>query len=213
MRIDLPVTKRRIQNHFHYSFWKYILLVVLAVFGWNLIFTTTRYRPPESAKVEFFAEGAMAENPALDALVARIHHDVMPEMEEVSSTTVTFDDAYGDMQLTVWVSAGQGDVYLIAKSRFLNIAANDGTLELGPYIDSGALDVSGIDLAAATLQHADGQKVMGVPADSLTALADYGLPNEGMVLCVLANGGNDDYAVKFLNALIADLRAEAAGAQ
>lgn len=209
MRIDLPITKRRIQNHFHYSFWKYILLVVLAVFGWNLIFTTTRYRPPESAKVEFFAEGAMAENPTLDALVARIHRDVMPEMEEVTATTVTFDDAYGDMQLTVWVSAGQGDVYLIAKSRFLNIAANDGSLDLGPYIASGALDLSGIDLAAATLQHADGAKVMGVPADSLTALANYGLPNEGMVLCVLANSGNDAYAVKFLNALVADLRAAA----
>ena len=86
MRIDMPITGRRIQNHFHYSFWKYILLAVIAVFGWNLIYTTTRYRPPESAKVEFFAEGTMSENKALDALVDRIHREAMPEMEEVTAT-------------------------------------------------------------------------------------------------------------------------------
>ena len=38
-------------------------------------------------------------------------------MEEVTATIVTFDNAYGDMQLTVWVSAGQGDVYLLSKER------------------------------------------------------------------------------------------------
>jgi hypothetical protein len=206
MHIDMQITKRRIQNHFHYSFWKYILLVVLAVFGWNLIYTTTRYRPPESAKIELFAEGAMAENDALDALVSRIHRDAMPELEEVTATTITFDDAYGDMQLTVWVSAGQGDVYLISKARYLNLAANEGTLDLTPYLQSGALAADGIDLAPTTLTRADGPKVVGIPADSLTGLAAYGLPSEGMVLCVLVNGGNDAYAVKFLNALLADVR-------
>lgn len=206
MCIDMQITKRRIQNHFHYSFWKYILLVVLAVFGWNLIYTTTRYRPPESAKIELFAEGAMAENDALDALVSRIHRDAMPELEEVTATTITFDDAYGDMQLTVWVSAGQGDVYLISKARYLNLAANEGTLDLTPYLQSGALAADGIDLAPTTLTRADGPKVVGIPADSLTGLAAYGLPSEGMVLCVLVNGGNDAYAVKFLNALLADVR-------
>ncbi len=206
MRIEMPITKRRIQNHFHYSFWKYIVLAIIALFGWNLIYTTTQYRPPESAKIEFFAEGALAENKALDALVDRIHREVMPEMEEVTATSVIFDDTYGDMQLTVWVSAGQGDVYLISKSRYLNIAGNEGALDLEPYILSGTLDVRGIDLSAATLQGGDGSKVFGIPADSLTWLAQYNLPSEGMVLCLLANGGNDEYAVKFLNALIADLQ-------
>jgi hypothetical protein len=110
------------------------------------------------------------------------------------------------MQLTVWVSAGQGDVYLISKARYLNLAANEGTLDLTPYLQSGALAADGIDLAPTTLTRADGPKVVGIPADSLTGLAAYGLPSEGMVLCVLVNGGNDAYAVKFLNALLADVR-------
>ena len=208
MPIDLPITKHRIRNHFHYSFWKYLLLAVIALFGWNLIYTTTRYRPPENAKIELFAEGTMTDNPALDTLVARIYGEVMPEMEEVTATTVTFDDTYGEMQLTVWVSAGQGDVYLISKKHFLNIAQNEGTLDLAPYLASGALDARGIDTASAALQVDGGLKQMGIPADSLTKLAEYNLPYEGMVLCVLANGGNDEYAIKFLNALVADLRAD-----
>ena len=31
-----PITKEKIQNHLHYSSWKYILLAVVAIFGWNL---------------------------------------------------------------------------------------------------------------------------------------------------------------------------------
>ena len=62
------------------------------------------------------------------------------------------------MQLTVWVSAGQGDVYLISKARYLNIANNEGALNLEPYLASGALDVRGIDLSAATPQGGDGSK-------------------------------------------------------
>ena len=32
-----PLTKERLQNHITYSSWKYILLAVVAIFGWNLV--------------------------------------------------------------------------------------------------------------------------------------------------------------------------------
>ena len=40
----LPSTRERIRTHFQYAWWQYVLLVCLAVFGWNLLYTTTRYR-------------------------------------------------------------------------------------------------------------------------------------------------------------------------
>ena len=46
-----PITKEKFQNHITYSSWKYILLVVAAIFGWNIIYSVTQYQPPEEKKV------------------------------------------------------------------------------------------------------------------------------------------------------------------
>ena len=208
MRFEMPVTMRKIRNHFQYSFWKYLLLIVIAMFGWNLIYTTTRYRSPENLKVEFYAEGNIMASDALQELADQIHREVMPEMEEVTATIVTFDDMYGDMQLTVWVSAGQGDVYLVDRKRFLNMAGNAAAMNLQPLVDSGALHVEGLDLTGGMAQDGEGgqKELLGIPADSLTRLEAYGLTVKDKVLCVLVNNGNDPYAVKFLDYLVTNMR-------
>ena len=59
----LPITKERIRNHFHYAWWQYVLLVCLAVFGWNLLYTTTRYRSPESSRWNGTARGWWTRRP------------------------------------------------------------------------------------------------------------------------------------------------------
>lgn len=71
--MKLPITKRRVRNHLTYAWWQYVLLVCLAVFGWNLIYTTTRYRSPEHLKVEWYGEGYVAteQQEQIDALLAR----------------------------------------------------------------------------------------------------------------------------------------------
>ena len=46
-----PLTKERLQNHITYSSWKYILLAVVAIFGWNLVYSVTAYQPPEEKKI------------------------------------------------------------------------------------------------------------------------------------------------------------------
>ena len=40
----LPITRERIRTHFHYAWWQYVLLVCLAIFGWNLLYTTTPWQ-------------------------------------------------------------------------------------------------------------------------------------------------------------------------
>lgn len=71
-------------------------------------------------------------------------------MEEVTFTPVAYDDTYGNMQLIVWASAGQGDLYTLSEEAYKNLASSGAMLDLQPYIDDGTLNVEGIDLKKAT---------------------------------------------------------------
>lgn len=208
MSFKMPITQQKIHNHFHYSLWKYALLAVVALFGWNLIYTSTRYQSPENLKVEFYAEESSLNGKDPQTLADRIHADVMPEMEEVTTTATTYDETYGDMQLMVWVSAAQGDVYLLSNDRFKSLANNQALLDLQPYVDSGALHTQGLTLTSGYVADPDTGKIglVGIPADGLPGLADYGLLCDNATLCVLANNGNDEYAIKFLDYLLTHLQ-------
>ena len=48
-----PLSKEKLQNHLTYSLWKYVLLAVVAVFGWNLIYSVTKPQAPEEKKIIF----------------------------------------------------------------------------------------------------------------------------------------------------------------
>lgn len=211
MKLDMPITGRKIKNHFQYSFWKYALLVILAVFGWNLLYTTTRYRVPENKKLEFYADGAFSvqgTQEAMDALMAVVHRDVAPEMEEVSYTALTMDQAYGDMQLTVWIGAGQGDVYLLGKERFQRLGGGGAFVDLQPYVDSGALAVEGVDLAAGRVRDEETGKTIlyGIPAGSLVGLEACGVYPKDTLLSVLASSGNQEESIRLINYLFENMR-------
>ena len=208
MSRKMPITKDKIRNHFHYSFWKYFVLILIALFGWNLIYTSTRYQSPDNLKVEFYAEAGAVGGKDLQTLADQIHTESMPEMEEVTASTITYDQTYGDMQLTVWVSAGQGDVYLLSSTRFQSLASNEALIDLQPYIDNGTLNVDGLDLSNGYYTDTDtGTKTLvGIPTDQLPGLADYGLITSDGVLCALVNNGNDAYTMKFLDYLLTHMR-------
>ena len=209
MSLHMPITMRKIRHHFQYAVWMYLLLAAIAMFGWNLIYTTTRYRPPENKQVEFYVQAGMNSEQPLNELADRIHKEVMPEMESVTSTLITItDDYYGNMQLTVWISAAQGDVYLLSRDYFKSFAEGGAFMDLQPMIDNGTLNVSGLDLSGGTLRQTDsgvaGQ--YGIPADALKGFTADLIDPKNMVLCILYNNGNDEYSVKFLNYLLENLR-------
>ena len=213
MGFQMPITKRKITHHFQYAIWMYIVLAALALFGWNLLYTTTRYQPPENMRVEFLAQANAGSESLFEALANRIHEDIMPEMELVTAEPVSITaDYYGDMQLTVWISAAQGDIYLLSDEYFERFASGAAFLDLQPYVDNGQLNVDGLDLSAGYASIADpdsgfeGNHLYGIPADQLTGFESYLVNPEGMVLCVLYRNGNDEYSIKFLNYLVENLR-------
>lgn len=208
--MKLPITKERIRTHFHYGWWQYVLLIGLSILVWNLVYTTTRYRSPEELKVEWYGQGAvgMEAQEKIDGLLADLQGELFPDMEEVTFTAVGYDETYGDMQLFVWASAGQGDLYMLTRERFQNLAGSGALAELTPYIESGALDVGEIDLTAGYVTDPEtGKKyLMGVPVDGLIGLREYGLEPEGQVMGLLAGGGNIENTLKLMQWLIDNMQ-------
>ena len=206
VHIDMPITREKIKNHFHYSIWQYVLLVVVAVFFWNLLFSTTQYRTPPERKVELYAEGYQdAEGvKSLDKIMETIHAEIVPEMEEVSYRFLTLDETYAPMQLMVWASAGEGDIFLVSEDRFHQMASGGALLDLQPYIDSGMLAVEGIDISAGIVRDEEMGKrsQYGIPADSLAGLEEAGLMVKGGILSVLAAERDREPAVRVLNHLL-----------
>lgn len=204
MTPTFPITREKIRNHFHYFWWQYALLIVGSIFLWNLLYTVTHYRSPEHLKVEWYYDGpAVMETQELaDRLLAEIHPLVFPEMEEVTFTIVGTDVTYGDMQMVVWMSARQGDLYMLTRDHFEQHAA--GFVDLAPYVADGTLHTEGIDLKKGYVKNEDtGEKVLcGIPADSLKGLEAYGIFPEDTFLSILANGGNTENTLKLMNYLL-----------
>lgn len=206
-----PITKERVRNAWTYSKWVLVLLVALSLGGCSLFYQMTAYRVPDEKKVEFYidAYGADTYEP-LDALMETIRLEALPEdVEEVSYRFMGLDDTYGVTQLTTWVSAGEGDVFLFTEGYFRFMAEGGALLPLQPLIDQGVLDVSDIDLAAGYAIDADTRErnLYGIPADALLGLESCGVPVQGCYLCLLVQDGVElEHSTAFMRYLLTDLR-------
>lgn len=205
-----PITKDRIRNHFQYFWWQYLVLVVAGIFGWNLLYTTTHYRSPEHLKVEWYYQGPTSNDTTVKAtaLLEEIRPELFPEMEEVSFNVAGTDEMYGDMQLMVWMAAGQGDVYIMQKGSFSTYANGSTLLDLQPYVDDGTLNVEGIDLRSGIATDPDtGEKgLYGIPADALEGLWDYDMEPTDKLICLPLASGNIDNALILLDYLLDNMK-------
>ena len=213
-----PLTKARWKHHLAYNGWKYILALILSIVGWNLIYTMTAYRPPEDKKVDVYLSLASADQTAFDGYLEKVWKEELPDMEEVQSVVLTAgasSDYYGAVQLSTYIMAGEGDVYLLSKDDFINYARDGGMLELESYVESGALDTKGIDVTKGwrTYTETGERHLYGIPADSFGGMEEFGIYSlKDYYWCVLAANGNDDNAVKLLNILVRDFGEKAEGA-
>lgn len=202
-----PVTGSRIKNHFHYDWWRYLLLVAGAVFVWNLLFTTTHYRAPADKKIEWIYEAPVSD-PAAKApeeLLKEARETELPEMEEMNFILGGYDETYGQMQLMVWAAAGTGDLYSLSRERFKSMAEGGTFIDLQPYVDNGMLQTEGIDLARGYVRDSETHQryLAGIPMDSLTALSsECGLPVEQYCFCISTTSGNKENSIRLMNWLI-----------
>ena len=202
MTPKFTITRDKIRTHFNYFWWQYFLLLVLAIFGWNLLYTTTHYRSPEHLKMEWYYEGPTGNNTQKNAeqLLLDAKEKLFPHLEETSFATVGMDETYGPMQLMVWMAAGQGDLYMLKTESFTNNAAQGAMVDLQPYVDDGTLNVEGMDLkkGMVKLEGTNEKHLYGIPAKNLPKFIEYEILPDDTVLSILASGGNTENTVKLL---------------
>ena len=212
--LKTPLTTERLKHHFQYNAWKYLLAACLIFVGVNLLLTTTAYRSPPEMKVDLYVCFSGTNQEALQAYLDEAHEKALPDMEEVRAYAMMSNDgsdAYTVMQLSTYIMAGEGDIYLLSKADFDSYAAQGAMLELTPMIESGQLNTGGIDMAKGYAKYYEDENSLGVeglygiPADEMFGLWEYGVDNRGMVFGVMAAGKNHDNALKLMDYMISTL--------
>lgn len=208
------LTKSWLRNHFSYSWWKYLLATVICVFGINLLFTMTEYRPPEEKKIELYMLNGYADAQAMQQELWPLFQAECPDQEELTVLNIDLmgNDAYIYMQFSTYVAARQGDVCLMPESEVRKLAedgAEHAFIELTDYVESGMIDVKDIELSKGLFADSQGrQRLYAIPADSLYGLLEYGCDPKGSYLVVLAYNGNDENAVRMMNLMIGQYHGE-----
>ena len=65
---DTRITREKLKNHWMYSSWKYLLMVVIFIAGWNLTYSVTEYRPPREKRLEMYVLSTAYNDEGLRAL-------------------------------------------------------------------------------------------------------------------------------------------------
>ena len=212
MKIKTPVDRKSLRTHFTYYFWAYILAIVAAIFGWNLLYTMTAYRSPENKRIDLYIQSSTVTQEMAQAFMQPVWEEHVPDMEVVESILLSSNaqDYYGDMQMMVYIMAQEGDMYLLNSADFKSYASQGVFIDLQPYIDDGKLDVSDIDLSAGYVAPVDengipasDRHLYGIPLYSLYGLMEgMGLDNRDMIVGVTIFNGNEENVIAFLNGLI-----------
>lgn len=209
-----PVTKEKLQNHLNYSLWKYALLVVLAVFGWNIIYTVTAYRPPEEKKVTL-GMYTYGDATAATTYMQGIGAELLPTMEDMSAQLIMPDETYGDMVLATRIAARDCDIYLLPRDQFLSYAGQNAFMHLETVLPGLVADLEAAGVSLSRGYRADsesGEKHQyGIPCGDLPgAQTLFNCDTSDMYLAVFYETGNNDNVLIFFERLIRDLMVEPA---
>ncbi len=223
MKLKTPLDKRTLKDHLHYSLWKYALLVVIAIFAWDLIYAYTAYRPPQDKRIDVYIQSATATQEQTEVFFEKIRQSSVPDMELVSTVLLMGNsqtDMYAAQQLTTYIMANEGDLYFLTGSDFKRFAGQGVFLELEGAVQDGSLDVRGMDLSSGyvaiqsydeekeALVPVSRQRLYGIPASGLFGfMTELGIDHRDLYLCVTIYNQNDENVLRFLNELIRTTRA------
>ena len=200
-----PINSGTLRQHLTYSWWKYLLIAVIAFGLVDLLYTVTAYHAPRDKTVGLYVYGYVNET-ELTPYLDNIRQTEMPDMEEVNGLALTIDDTYGPMQLMTYLAAGEGDIYLLPREQFLNNAMSGSLLPLENDAELLALfDSRNISLQSGWRRDTETGEthLYGIPLDKLPGLGHYVYAQDGY-LSVIISGGNKDNALKLLRILCRD---------
>ena len=207
-----PVTKEKLQNHLTYSLWKYALLAVIAIFGWNIIYSMTAYRAPEEKKIVLGVYSYGSED-NINAYMEQVRLDLMPDMEEMNAMYIMPDELYGDMILTTRIAARDCDIYVLPRDQFQSYAAQGAYMALEGVLPDliADLEASGISLSRGyrTNEETGEKHQYAIPCADLPGIqAMLQSDTSDMYIGVFFATGNDENVLKFFEQFIRDMMIE-----
>lgn len=197
-----PLTAQSLKHHFAYNWWKYLLIALVSFGLVDLLYSVTAYRPPRDKTVGLYIYGYMDE-PGLSAWMENVRETEMPDMEEMKPQMLMDDASYGPMQLMTYLTAGEGDVYLLPREEFLSNAANGSLIPLEDDAElMSVFDSAGVSLQSGWRRETETGEthLYGIPQDKLPGLGRYAFAQDGY-LCIIITSGNMENAAKFLRIL------------
>ena len=212
-----PLNKEKIQNHFTYSLWKYALLAVAAVLGWNFIYSVTEHQAPDEKKV-ILGVYAYANETSMNAYMENVRQDMMPDMEEMAANIIMPDEMYGDMILSTRIAARDCDIYLLPRTQFQNYASQGAFMPLEEALPDliASLEAAGVSLSRGyrACNELDGEKHQyGIPCAGLPGLNSMlQIDGSDLYLCIFFETGNNENVIRFFDQLVRDMLAEPAPA-
>lgn len=204
-----PVTKEKLQHHFSYSLWKYALLIVIAIFGWNLVFSATEYRAPEEKKI-VLGVYAYGDEHFINAYMEQVRTEHMPDMEEMNAMYIMPDEAYGDMILTTRVAARDCDIYVLPRAQFQSYAAQGAFMPLDVVLPDllAELDTAGVSLSRGSraLEETGEKHQYAIPCEDLPGISTMlQCDTSDMYIGVFYVTDNDENVLKFFTQFILDM--------
>lgn len=201
-----PVNGKTLRRHLTYSWWKYALVIIIGALAVNLLYTVTAYRSPAEKKIDVYIYG-YGDEKGINAYMNEIRLTKMSDMEEMNALLLTMDESYGAMQLSTYIAAAEGDVYILPRDEFVSFAVNGAWIPLEDYPEiTTHFTERDISLQSGWRRESESGEshLYGIPVSKLPGLSKY-LYVENGYICVLVTNGNDENVVKFLSILCEDM--------
>ncbi len=207
-----PVTKKAIQDHLTYSWWKYALVVLISVMGWNIVYSVTAYRPPEEKKVILGIYSYGTED-HIKAYMEAVRTDMMPDMEEMIPMYIMPDQTYGDMILTTRIAARECDIYVLPRAQFQGYAAQGAFMPLDEVLPElvAELEAAGISISRGwrTNDETGEKHLYAIPCGGLPGIMPMlRCDTSDMYAGIFFDTGNDSNVIKFFDKFIRDMMVE-----
>ena len=204
--MNTPINGKTLRRHLTYSWWKYALVIIIGALAVNLLYTVTAYRSPADKKIDLYIYG-YGDEAGINAYMNEIRLTKMSDMEEMNALLLTMDETYGKMQLSTYVAAAEGDIFILPRDEFVSFAVSGAWVPLEDYpeITSPFTDRD-ISLQSGWRRESESGEshLYGIPLSKLPGLSKYLYVENGYV-CVLVTNGNDENVLKFLSILCEDM--------
>lgn len=220
MSVRTPISAAKLRHHFQYSAWKYALLVAASVFLVDLLYTMTAYRPPEDKRIDLYIQSYVVSQETLDKALEEIRLQRLPEVELIRSSLLMVggaQDMYAIQQLSTYLAAGEGDLYLLKGEDFKRYASQGVFVDLSVPIEEGRLDTGSLDLSGGyvaiqeydetkdTMVPVSQRRLYGIPLSQVGSLSEnFGIDTKDLYLSMTTFNGNDENVLRFMNILLTD---------